>query len=63
MQTTSSDKQMLSDATPDGSSRINSKVYRAMLSAGEKKTLKYTVKATQDFLKAKKWNILQWPSQ
>ncbi|MCI4387611.1 hypothetical protein PGIGA_G00076200 [Pangasianodon gigas] len=24
---------------------------------------KHTAKATQDFLKAKKWNILQWPSQ
>ena len=24
---------------------------------------KHTVKATQDFIKAKKWNILEWPSQ
>ncbi len=24
---------------------------------------KHTAKATQEFLKVKKWNILQWPSQ
>lgn len=24
---------------------------------------KHTAKATQEFIKAKKWNILEWPSQ
>ena len=26
-------------------------------------TPKYTVKATKEFFKAKKWNVMQWPSQ
>ena len=69
----------IDDVTADRSSKMNSEVYRAILSAhiqpnatkliGHRFTVqvdndpKHTAKATQDFLKAKKWNILQWPSQ
>ena len=69
----------IDDVTADRSSKMNSEVYRAILSAhiqpnatkliGRRFTVqvdndpKHTAKATQDFLKAKKWNILQWPSQ
>ena len=69
----------IDDVTADKSSRMNSEVFRAILSAhiqpnaskliGRRFTmqmdndLKQTVKATKEFLKAKKWNVLQWPSQ
>ena len=69
----------IDDMTEDRSSRMNSEVYRNILSAhiqpnsakligrGFKIQMyndpKHTVKATQEFFKAKKWNILQWPSQ
>ena len=69
----------IDDMTEDKSSRLNSEVYRNILSAhiqpnsekliGRRFTIqmdndpKYTAKATQEFFKAKKWNILQWPSQ
>ena len=58
---------------------MNSEVYRAVLSAqiqsnavkliGWRFTAqmnndpKHTTKATQELLKAKKWNVLKWPSQ
>ncbi|MCJ8739407.1 hypothetical protein PDJAM_G00046810 [Pangasius djambal] len=67
----------IDDVTADRSSKMNSEVSRALLSAhiqpnatkliGRRFTVqvdndpKHTAKATQDFLKAKKWNILQWP--
>ncbi len=67
------------DVTEDKSSRINSEVYRDILSAQIQSNAakligrcfivqidddpKHTAKATQEFLKLKKWNILQWPSQ
>ncbi len=70
---------LFSDVTEDRSSRINSEVYRDILSAqiqsnGAKligrcfivqmdDDPKHTAKATQEFLKEKKWIILQWPSQ
>ncbi len=69
----------IDDVTADRSSRINSEVFKAILSAhiqpnatkliGRSFTVqmdndsKHTAKATQDFLNAKKWNIIQWPSQ
>ncbi len=67
----------IDDVTADRS--MNSEVFMAILSAhiqpnatkliGCSFTMqmdndpKHTAKATQDLLKAKKWNILQWPSQ
>ncbi|MEE6525044.1 hypothetical protein FKM82_024826 [Ascaphus truei] len=63
----------IDDVTEDGSSRMNSEVYRDILSAqiqpnsakliGRRFILqmdndpKHTAKATQTFFKAKKWNI------
>ncbi len=67
------------DVTEDRSSRKNSEVYRDILSAqiqsNAEKLIgrrfivqvdnepKQTAKATQEFLKVKKWNILQLQSQ
>ncbi len=67
------------DMTEERCSWKNSEVYRDILSAqiqpnatkliGRRFIVqldndpKYTAKATQEFLKAKQWNILQWPSQ
>ncbi len=67
------------DETEDRGSRINSKVYSDILSAqiqsnaakliGRRLIIQmdnnpeHTAKTTQEFLKVKKWNILQWPSQ
>lgn len=69
----------IDDITTDKSSRMNSEVYRNILSAqiqpnaaeliGRRFTVqmdndpKHTAKATQEFIRAKKWNIMQWPSQ
>ena len=69
----------IDDVTEDKSSRMNSAVFRDMLSAqiepntakliGRHFTVqmdndpKHTAKATQELLKENKWNILQWPSQ
>ena len=69
----------IDDVTKDRSSQMNSEVYRDILSAqiqpnaakliGLHFTVqmdndpKHTAKATQEFFKAKKWNILLWPSQ
>ena len=69
----------IDDVTADKSSRMNSEVFRAILSAhiqpnaseliGRRFTvqmdndLKHTAKATKEFFKAKKWNVMQWPSQ
>ena len=68
----------IDDVTADKSSRMNSEVFRAILSAhiqpnaseliGQRFTVqmdndpKHTAKATKEF-KAKKWNVMQWPSQ
>ncbi|CAJ0949444.1 unnamed protein product [Ranitomeya imitator] len=69
----------IDDIRADKSSRMNSEVYRDILSAqiqpnaakliGRRFIVqmdndpKHTSKATQEFMSAKKWNILQWPSQ
>ncbi len=69
----------IDDVTEDRSSRMNSEVYRDILSAQIQPNAakliglcfivqvdndpKHTAKTTQEFLKVKKWNILQWPSQ
>ncbi len=45
--------------TEDRSSQMNSEVHRDIGSA----QIQTTQKATQEFLKVKKWNIRQWPSQ
>uniref|UniRef100_A0A8C5Q1T4 Transposase n=1 Tax=Leptobrachium leishanense TaxID=445787 RepID=A0A8C5Q1T4_9ANUR len=63
----------------DKSSRMNSEVFQAILSAhiqpnaaeliGRRFTVqmdndsKHTAKATKEFLKGQKWNVMQWPSQ
>ncbi len=67
------------DVTEDRSSRMNFEVYRDILSAQIQPNAakligwcflaqidddpKHPAKATQEFLKVMKWNILQWPSQ
>ncbi|CAJ0940177.1 unnamed protein product [Ranitomeya imitator] len=67
----------IDDVTQDRSSRMNSEVFRAILCAqiqpnaakliGHRFILqmdndpKHKAKATQEFIKAKKWNILEWP--
>ena len=69
----------IDDVTADKRNRMNSEVYRAMLSRQTQPNAaklieqwftvqidngrKHTAKATQEPLKTKKWNILQWPSQ
>ena len=69
----------IDDVTIDKNIRMNSEVLRAIVSAqiqsnaskliGRCFTVqmdndpKHTAKATQYFFKAKKWNVLQWPSQ
>ncbi len=66
----------IDDVTADKSSRMNSEVFRAILSAhiqpnaseliGRRFTVqmdndpKHTAKATKEFLKAKKWTVMQW---
>ncbi len=70
---------IIDDVTADKSSRMNSEVFRAILSAhiqpnaseliGRRFTVqmdndpKHTAKATKEFLKGKKWTVMQWPSQ
>ncbi len=69
----------IDDVTEDRSSRMKYEVYRDILSAQIQPNTakligrcfivqmdddpKHTAKATQEFLKVKKWIILQWPSQ
>uniref|UniRef100_A0A8C5Q4E8 Transposase n=1 Tax=Leptobrachium leishanense TaxID=445787 RepID=A0A8C5Q4E8_9ANUR len=69
----------IDDVTADKSSRMNSEVFQAILSAhtqpnaaeliGRRFTVqmdndpKHTAKATKEFLKGQKWNVKQWPSQ
>ncbi len=69
----------IDDMTEDRCSRMNSVVYRDILSVQIQPSAakligwhfivqmdndpKHTAKATQEFLKVKKWIILQWPSQ
>ncbi len=69
----------IDDVTTDKSSRMNSEVFQAILSAhiqpnaseliGRRFTVqmdndpKHTAKATKEFLKGKKWTVMQWPSQ
>uniref|UniRef100_A0A8C5PF25 Transposase n=1 Tax=Leptobrachium leishanense TaxID=445787 RepID=A0A8C5PF25_9ANUR len=71
-------KQHLTNIPPHHS-RMNSEVFRAILSAyiqpnaaeliGRRFTVqmdndpKHTAKATKEFLKGQKWNVIQWPSQ
>ena len=63
----------IDDVTADKSSRMNSEVFRAILSAhiqaseliGRRFTVqmdndrRHTAKATKEFFKAKKWNVMQ----
>uniref|UniRef100_A0A8C5M9G9 Transposase n=1 Tax=Leptobrachium leishanense TaxID=445787 RepID=A0A8C5M9G9_9ANUR len=67
------------DVTADKSSRMNSEVFQAILSThiqpnaveliGRRFTVqmdndsKHIAKATKEFLKGQKWNVMQWPSQ
>jgi len=69
----------IDDVTQDRSSPMNSEVLGDIMSAqiqlnavkliGRRFIIqmdsdpKHTAKATQEFIKAKKWNILEWPSQ
>ncbi|KAF7659361.1 hypothetical protein LDENG_00299140 [Lucifuga dentata] len=68
----------IDDITADGRSKMNSEVYRNILSAQvqanasklidrrfilQDNNPKHTAKATKEFFKAKKWTILDWPSQ
>ncbi len=69
----------IDDVNADKSSRMNSEVFRTILSAhiqpnaseliGRLFTVqmdndpKHTAKATKEFFEAKKWNVLRWPSQ
>ncbi len=69
----------IDDVTADKSSRMNSEVFRVILSAhiqpnaseliGRRFTVqmendpKHTAKATKEFLKGKKWTVMQWPNQ
>ncbi len=69
----------IDDVTADKSRMMNSEVFRAILSAhiqpnasqliGRRFTVqmdkdpKHTAKATKEFLKGKKWTVMQWPSQ
>ncbi|KAG2464485.1 TCB1 transposase, partial [Polypterus senegalus] len=69
----------IDDMTQDRSSRVNSEVFRDILSAQIQLNAvkligrcfmiqmdndpKNTAKATQEFIKAKKWKILEWPRQ
>uniref|UniRef100_A0A8C6NVL2 Transposase Tc1-like domain-containing protein n=1 Tax=Nothobranchius furzeri TaxID=105023 RepID=A0A8C6NVL2_NOTFU len=68
----------IDDVTADKSSTMNSEVFRAISAhiqpnaselIGRRFTvqmdndLKHTAKATKEFLKGKKWTVLQWPSQ
>ncbi len=68
----------IDDVTADKSSMMNSEVFRVILSAhiqpnapeliGRRFTVqmdndpKHTAKATKEFLKGKKWTVMQWPS-
>ncbi|KAF7644282.1 hypothetical protein LDENG_00224630 [Lucifuga dentata] len=67
------------DATADGSSKLNSEVYRNILASQvqanasklngwhfilqQDDDAKHCATATKEFFKSKKWTILDWPSQ
>ena len=69
----------IEDVTHDGSSKMNSEVYRNILSANLRKDAtkligrafimqqdndpKHTAKTTKEFIRGKKWKVLDWPSQ
>lgn len=69
----------IDDVTHDGSSKMNSEVYRNILSANLKKDAtkligrsfimqqdndpKHTAKTTKEFIRGKNWRLLDWPSQ
>ncbi len=69
----------IDDVTDDGSSRMNSEVYRNILSANLQRNAfkligrkfimqqdndpKHTANKTKDFIREKKWKVLDWPSQ
>ena len=69
----------IDDVTQDGNSKMNSEVYRNILSANLKKNAtkligrsfimqqdndpKHTAKTTKEFIRGKKWKVLDWPSQ
>ena len=69
----------IDDVTQDGNSKMNSKVYRNILSANLKKNAAqligrafimqqdndpiHTANTTKEFIRGKKWKVLDWPSQ
>lgn len=69
----------IDDVTNDGSSRMTSEVYRSILATnvqenatrliGRRFTMqqdndpKHTANATKEFIRGKKWKVLDWPSQ
>uniref|UniRef100_A0A3B1IQX0 Transposase Tc1-like domain-containing protein n=1 Tax=Astyanax mexicanus TaxID=7994 RepID=A0A3B1IQX0_ASTMX len=69
----------IDNVTDDGSSKINSEVYRQVLSANVRRNAtkligrsfilqqdndpKHTAKKTKEFIRGKKWKTLDWPSQ
>ena len=65
----------MDDVTHDGSSRMNSEVYKNILSANlgrligrnfitqQDNNRKHTANTTNDLIMEKKWKVLDWPSQ
>ena len=69
----------IDDVTHDGSSRMNSDVYKTILSGNLQRNAsklisrsfimqqdndpKHTANTTKDFIRGGKWKVLDWPSQ